>query len=289
MTFSMTAFASARCETQLGRLSVEIRSLNHRFLELSVRLPDDLRQADPVIRELTQKRLARGKVDISIKFSPNPGAAGLTPTINESLAQQLALMEQQLSSHMNDLLPSSSVEWLRWPGLVQDPELDFNQLLEPLNKLINEALDLLIAFRQREGSRLNQLLAQRLEGISQIAKDVRQHLPEIRSAEHQRMLDKAQSLIENVDPQRLEQELALVLQKIDIDEELDRLDGHVVEVQHTLVQDKPVGRRLDFLMQELHREANTLGSKSIDARTSKASVDLKVLIEQMREQVQNIE
>lgn len=289
MIRSMTAFATGKVDTDWGELTIEMRSLNHRFLEAFVRLPDELRAADPQLREALANRLARGKVDVSVRFRRDPGARGNELRFNRELAEQLATLATEASTLLPDARPSGIVDWLRWPGLVEETEPDLSPLNEALMALVKRALDDLCAFREREGARLAQLIEERLAGVDEQVEQVRQWLPEIREAQRQRLEERVAQLAQNVDPDRLEQEIAILLQKMDVDEELDRLVSHLDEVRRTLGLDKPVGRRLDFLMQELNREANTLGSKSVEARTTQVSVDLKVLIEQMREQVQNIE
>ena len=289
MIYSMTAFASGRCETEYGQLALELRSLNHRYLELALRLPDDLRAAEPMVREQLGKQLQRGKVDCSIKLKRRPGAGGVELALNMPLASQLEKLAAELSATMTTATPASIAEWLRWPGVVEELEPDLAPLHDALAELLNTTIAELVGFRGREGQRLKTMIEGRLIAVDGLTAQVREWLPEIRLAMRARLDEKMAAVSQRVDPDRLEQELAILLQKMDIDEELDRLGAHLAEVRHTLELDKPVGRRLDFLMQELHREANTLGSKSVDARTTQVSVDLKVLIEQMREQVQNIE
>ena len=289
MIYSMTAFASGKCDTDYGQIELELRSLNHRYLELALRLPDDLRSAEPMIREQLGQQLQRGKVDCNIKYRRRPGAAGVQLALNRDLANQLEKIAAEFSATMSSAAPSSIVEWLRWPGVVEEVEPDLAPLQNELAKLLKTTLAELVAFRGREGQRLKAMIEQRLDAVEALVARVREWLPEIRLAMRARLDQKVSVIIERVDPDRLEQELAILLQKMDIDEELDRLGAHLAEVRRSLELDQAVGRRLDFLMQELHREANTLGSKSVDARTTQVSVDLKVLIEQMREQVQNIE
>jgi uncharacterized protein (TIGR00255 family) len=289
MIYSMTAFASGRCETEYGQLALELRSLNHRYLELALRLPDDLRAAEPMVREGLGNHLQRGKVDCNIKLKRRPGTGGVELALNMQLASQLEKLAAELSATMTTATPASIAEWLRWPGVVEELEPDLAPLHDALAELLNTTIVELVGFRGREGQRLKTMIEDRLIAVEGLTAQVREWLPEIRLAMRARLDEKMAAVSQRVDPDRLEQELAILLQKMDIDEELDRLGAHLAEVRHTLELDKPVGRRLDFLMQELHREANTLGSKSVDARTTQVSVDLKVLIEQMREQVQNIE
>jgi len=289
MIRSMTAFASASTATDWGELSIEIRSLNHRYLEAFVRLPDDLRAAEPRIREALAGPLSRGKVEVAIRLRREAGSAGTSLVLNADLADRLGALAGELAERIPDAQPSAIIDYLRWPGLVAESEPDLEPLNAALDATLALALEDLTAFRGREGERLAALIEERLAGIDELVEKVRAWLPEIRDAQRQRLAERVEQLTQNVDAERLEQEIAIVLQKLDVDEELDRLVTHLGEVRRTLSLDKPVGRRLDFLMQELNREANTLGSKSVDARTTQVSVDLKVLIEQMREQVQNIE
>jgi uncharacterized protein (TIGR00255 family) len=289
MIYSMTAFASGQTETEYGQLALELRSLNHRYLELALRLPDDLRGAEPMVREQLGNQLQRGKVDCNIKLKRRPGAGGAQLALNKQLAGQLEILAAELAATMTTATPASITDWLRWPGIVEELEPDLAPVHGKLSELLDSTITELIAFRGREGARLRIMIEQRLDAVEKLSAQVREWLPEIRVALRTRLDEKVTAITQRVDPERLEQELAILLQKMDIDEELDRLGAHLAEVRRTLDLDKPVGRRLDFLMQELHREANTLGSKSVDARTTQVSVDLKVLIEQMREQVQNIE
>lgn len=289
MIYSMTAFAAASSHTKAGILSLEVRSVNHRYLEMSLKLPDELRSLEPIIRNAVKSSLSRGKLDISLRLSRDHGAGQSALSLNESLASALSDLSSQAARLFPDAAPARLSDWLQWPGLVDEPALDLDALGEAVAALMQTALDSLKAMRQREGAQLEAMIRERLTDVAALAREVTALLPDLKLLAQQRLEEKIEQLTTRVDPERLEQELALLLQKMDIAEEIDRLGAHVQEVEHTLVLNKPVGRRLDFLMQELHREANTLGSKSVDARTSRISVDLKVLIEQMREQVQNIE
>ncbi len=289
MIFSMTAFAAASKNTPWGILSLEVRSVNHRFLEMSLKLPDELRQLDPAIRQAVKAELARGKLDISLKFSRLAAEENQNLSLNKSLAASLNALAENARELFPDSRTPSLTDWLQWPGLVEEPTIDMEQLGDAVLETVGKAIGDLKAMRQREGGQLESMIAERLDEVATLADEVTGLLPELRQLQKARLDDKVSTLASRVDPDRLEQELAIVLQKLDIDEEIDRLRAHLVEIRRTLELDKPVGRRLDFLMQELHREANTLGSKSVDARTTRISVDLKVLIEQMREQVQNIE
>jgi uncharacterized protein (TIGR00255 family) len=288
MIRSMTGFAEAEQATPWGTLSWELRSVNHRFLEVSPRLPEELRALDGPVRERVAARAARGKIDAIARIKRERGVASLE--LNEPLAVALGHAVRQLGPHFPGAAQRLSLtQVLAWPGMLAEPELDSAALQEAALATLERALDGLVAAREREGGRLRTTLVERLDGIEREAAAVRSLLPEIRAALRQRLDTRLADLKLPLDPGRLEQEVALSLQKLDVDEELDRLASHVAEARRTLDLDEAVGRRLDFLMQEFNREANTLGSKSVDGRSTQAAVELKVLIEQMREQVQNIE
>jgi uncharacterized protein (TIGR00255 family) len=284
----MTAFARQEFAGSWGTLTLEIRSVNHRYLELFIRLPDELRVLEGRLREIVQKHLQRGKVDCQVRYQP--AALGAQDVqINRELVQQLARACEQITIIFPKHQPVNPLDVLRWPDVLQAPQVAVDVLHQTLLQLMDKALHEMVAMRKREGDKLKHLLLQRLELMSQVVSQVRSAMPEIKQLQREKLLSRLQEIKTEVSPDRLEQELVFTAQKIDVDEELDRLITHIAEVKHILQQTEPVGRRLDFLMQELNREANTLGSKSIDIRTSNAAMELKVLIEQMREQVQNIE
>lgn len=287
MVYSMTAFARQQQSGELGDLSLEIRSVNHRYLDLNLRLPEELRSLEPVIREQIGQSLARGKLDISLRYQPPVNQEGFD--VNIELVQELARASHAIDKYIYNPSPVSSLDIMRWPGVIRSAAPDEEQLQQTVSGLLGQALQDLQAMRRREGDKLRDVLLQRVDGVAGIVDKLQQALPEIRQAWRDKLRERLEALRQEVDEQRLEQELVLMAQKADVDEELDRLRMHVSEIRRILDSDKPVGRRLDFLMQELHREANTLGSKSVDKQMTTASVDLKVLIEQMREQVQNIE
>ncbi len=289
MIRSMTAFAANRITNEWGTLNMEMRGVNHRFLELNVRLPEELRSLETTIRDAVTTKLARGKVDVGLRWHKTERSPGVSMSLNAERLDQVRTLVEDASARIPDCGKPALMQYLQWPGVVEESEPDLAPLKDLVGGLVDDVLESFVAFREREGSRLADLIQDRLTQVSQIVRDIQAILPEIRTQQRERLQSRIAEFAENLDQDRLEQEVAVLLQKLDVDEELDRLNGHITEVQHTLGQDKPVGRRLDFLMQELHREANTLGSKSVDARTTQASVDLKVLIEQMREQVQNIE
>ncbi|GJM10032.1 MAG: hypothetical protein DHS20C11_23080 [Lysobacteraceae bacterium] len=289
MTYSMTAFARSDANGDWGSLQCEIRTVNHRYLEVTPRLPEDLRPLEPKIRERVTARLGRGKVDLGVRFRPaasrSAGAMGLNP----ELADQICKLSDQLANKLGGRGSVDLASLLQWPGLVEEAPLDMAPVFEQVMVSVESALDALLRARQREGDAMAAVIVERLDAIDGLVKTVKAHLPEIETAVRARLDKRLADLSVEFDTGRLEQELALQLQRLDVAEELDRLVTHVAEVRRVLGLDEPVGRRLDFLMQELNREANTLGSKAADTSVTNAAVDLKVLIEQMREQVQNIE
>lgn len=286
MIRSMTAYASAETTGPAGTLSCELRTVNHRYLELSPRLPDDLRAFEPQLRERVAAKLSRGKLDLTVRR--NSDARGESLQVNRALLTRLS----ELNLDMAALFPAMQVqltELLRFPGVMQQTAVDPEAQQAALFDVLDRALDALTATREREGEKLATILRERLDAIEKVVADVRGWMPEIRAALRTRLETRLADLKQPVEPGRLEQELVLQITRTDVDEELDRLSTHIAESRRVLGLKEPVGRRLDFLMQEFNREANTLGSKSVDARSTNAAVELKVLIEQMREQVQNIE
>jgi len=288
MIRSMTAFARQEVAESWGVLTLELRTVNHRYLDVSFRLPEELRVLETKLREGIQQGLSRGKIDCTVRYQPEQLSEG-DIQLDEKLMKQLAGASKKVEQYFDQLRPVSALELMRWPGVLQTPEVEAEVLHKATLKLLKAALKELVKVREREGEKLKQIIDQRCDGISEIVAEIGKLVPEIKENWRERLMTRLEEIKGELDETRLEQELAIMAQKIDVDEEIDRLNTHVVEVKRVLNQTKPVGRRLDFLMQELNREANTLGSKSTDARTGTASVDLKVLIEQMREQVQNIE
>ena len=284
---SMTAYAAGERATPWGVLGCELRSVNHRFLELGVRLPDELRASEPALRERVASRVSRGKLELVMRLRAPEAAAGLQ--LNEAMVDELARLNIGLTSRFPGLR-TSLTELLQYPGVVQGRGVDSEALQREVLALMDVVLDDFVAAREREGARLAAVIAERAGAIAAIAADVRTLVPQIRTGQRQKLEARLADLAQPAEPARVEQELVLWLQKLDVDEELDRLDSHLAELRRILKGGKePVGRRLDFLLQEFNREANTLGSKSVDARTSNAAVELKVLIDQIREQIQNIE
>jgi len=287
MIRSMTAFAACERAATGGQLSCELRAVNHRYLELSVRAPEELRGIEATFRERVAQKLSRGKVDLGFRYRPLAGTAGEL-RVNEALLGQLADLATKAHSRFPGLR-TEFIELLRYPGVVEEEAFDQAGLQADALALLDEALKQFVQAREREGANLAAVMRERVDGIERIVAKVREWLPEIRAALRARMELKLADLKLPLEPGRLEQEVVLNLQKIDVDEELDRLASHIAEARRVLALPEAVGRRLDFLMQEFNREANTLGSKSVDSRTTNAAVELKVLIEQLREQVQNLE
>lgn len=289
MPRSMTGFARREAKFPWGTVIWEIRSVNHRYLEPHFRLPEDFREIEPALRESIRKMLQRGKIESSLTIQwEQESDAELG--VNLARVEQLAQATRQINTALGDsAAPVNALELLKWPGVIQKQEIDRSAIQASVLTLFQEALKLLIEHRSREGAELEQLILQRLDAVTAQVVAVRARLPDILHNQREKLQAKIASLQVELEPERLEQEIVLLAQKADVDEELDRLDTHVIEVKRSLKQTDSLGRRLDFLMQELNREANTLSSKAIVADTTQAAVELKVLIEQMREQVQNIE
>jgi uncharacterized protein (TIGR00255 family) len=288
MIASMTGFARREATGAWGTLVCELRSVNHRFLEAGLRLPDELRVAEGELRARLAKQLRRGKVDCSINYRRPAGPAGALEIDSAALERLLAAV-QLVARTMPQAAAVNALDVLRWPGVVRDESAVGDELLGAAYAVFGATLDELVAARAREGLRLRELLEQRCTGLETLVADVRARLPEVQARMRARLEERLAELAASADPERLEQELAILLQRLDVDEELERLSGHIAEVRRVIGGNEPAGRRLDFLMQELNREANTLSSKSQDLETTRSAVDMKVLIEQMREQVQNAE
>ena len=288
MILSMTGFAAVAAELPGCSLAVELRSVNHRYLDLQLRLPDELRALETAIRELLSKDLKRGKIDCRIALNRTaPGAAALA--INAERVAQLRDAASEVLRHAPGSGPLSTVEILRWPGVLTDPSVDAETLAGQALLLVRQALADLSGSRAREGEKLREVLEQNCRGIEAQLERVAPRVPAIHDAYVEKLGARLRDAGLDPDTDRLKQELALFAAKIDVAEEISRLQTHVAEVRRVLAAGGSSGKRLDFLMQELNREANTLGSKSVDAELSHAALELKVLIEQMREQVQNIE
>lgn len=288
MIRSMTAYDRKERLGQWGRLSWELRSVNHRYLDIYPRLPDELRQLEPLVRERVAAAVARGKVECTLRFQPVAGVA-TELDINWQFAERLLLGVAAIAEKMNSPAPVSPLELLKMPGVIQQAELDLEPIAAAALELLDEALAGFVDSREREGARLGELIRERAERIAVLAEEVRGRRLEVNAKVREKLLGRLREIDSSADPQRLEQELVIIAQRMDVEEELERLSMHVEEVLRVLRRREPVGRRLDFLMQELNREANTLSSKSADGQTTTAAVDMKLLIEQMREQIQNIE
>ena len=287
MIHSMTAFARSESQGDWGTFTLELRSVNHRYLELALRLPEEVRQLEPRIRERLNQALGRGKVDCNVRYMAPTTATTLE--IDRDLVAKLAHVSREIDGIIYNPAPVNSLDVLRWPGVLQLPTPEPERLHAEAMNLLDAALEELIDSRRREGDKLKELILQRCEAMAGIVAQVNSRRAEVLAKAREKLTTRLAEIRAELDQNRLEQEMVLMAQRLDVEEELDRLGAHLEEVRRVLNQKEPVGRRLDFLMQELNREANTLSSKSQDSETTRQAVDLKVLIEQMREQVQNIE
>lgn len=288
MIQSMTAFARSQDQGVWGSAVCELRSINHRYLELSVRMPETLQALEAQMRERIRHHIRRGKIECTIRFQPSD-ITGAEITINHHLAQELCKATDVIAKMLNHAAPVNPMDVLRWPQILQIAEIDVEVIQDEIIKLLDKGLQDLVDARIREGTELKQLFLQRLEAMKAELAKVRHRLPEIYNQQRSRLVARFNDAKVELDSGRFEQEVVLFAQKMDVTEELERLDAHISEVRRILKHGGVAGRRLDFLMQELNREANTLGAKSVDVDTTRASVELKVLIEQIREQVQNVE
>jgi uncharacterized protein (TIGR00255 family) len=288
MVLSMTGFAVAARELPEAALNLELRSVNHRFLDVQVRLPDELRSLEPEIRDTLTSRLSRGKVDCRVAFAATSPLQQLGP-VSPDLLGRLAALQQTVTEALPQAQGLRVIDVLRWPGMFEQAQVTADRLREPCLELLAEALNELVAVRRREGGKLRELLLERAGRMRALVEGVTPRIPAIQAAYQEKLSARLRDAMVNTEEERVRQEFALFASKIDVDEELTRLATHLQEVVRVLGGGGPAGKRLDFLMQELNREANTLGSKSVDAEVSRTSMELKVLIEQMREQIQNIE
>lgn len=287
MVHSMTAFARAERAVAQGTLSWELRSVNHRYLEPHLRLPEAFRDLEGAVREALRQAVSRGKVECTLRFTEE--SSGKPLQVDRERAAQLVAAAEIVASLIQQPAPLNPLEVLAWPGVLVGDASDPQALNKEATALFAEALNELKTGRDREGAELARLIDERLDAMSLEVQTLRTQVPQMLATQRQKVLDRFADMRAELDPQRLEQEMVLLAQKSDVAEELDRLSTHVTEVRRVLKAGGAAGRRLDFLMQELNREANTLGSKAFDPRSTQAAVNLKVLIEQMREQVQNIE
>jgi uncharacterized protein (TIGR00255 family) len=287
MIRSMTGFARREHQFPWGLLAWEVKTVNHRFLEMGFRLPEEFRAGEADFRHGVAASVRRGKVECSLHFRP-AAVSGVIEVDGELLAS-LTQRAQSIAAQAGTAARIDVMDLLRWPGVIRDGTRDHAPMIAAAHGLLGDALAELARFRDSEGGRLRDALEQRCAALFDFTARVLERLPEVRARMRAKLLDRIAQLVSDVDHERLEQELAILAQRLDVDEEIDRLRGHVTEIRKTFAGQEPAGRRLDFLMQELNREANTLSSKSQDIETTRAAVDMKVLIEQMREQVQNIE
>lgn len=287
MIRSMTAYARREIKGNWGSAAWELRSVNQRYLETYIRLPEQFRSLEPVIRERIRARLTRGKVECNLRFDLDPGAQSKLQ-LNENLAKQLVIAGQwvKMQSDEGEINP---LEVLRWPGVMQAEEQDLDAISTELLQALDGALDDFISARESEGAALKTLIEQRLDGVNAEVLKVRAQMPNVLLWQRERLVSKLEDAQVQLENNRLEQELVLMAQRVDVAEELDRLEAHVKETHKILKKEEAVGRRLDFMMQEFNRESNTLASKSINSDVTTSAIELKVLIEQMREQIQNIE
>lgn len=287
MIRSMTAYARREIKGEWGSASWELRSVNQRYLETYFRMPEQFRSLEPVVRERIRNRLTRGKVECNLRFEPDPRAR-TSLLLNEELAKQLVQAANwvKLQSDEGEINP---VDILRWPGVMAAEEQDLDAIAAEILAALNGTLDDFVVARETEGQALKSLIEQRLEAVSHEVAKVRAQLPDVIKWQRERLVTKLEEAQVQLENNRLEQELVLMAQRLDVAEELDRLDAHVKETYNILKKKEAVGRRLDFMMQEFNRESNTLASKSINADITNSAIELKVLIEQMREQIQNIE
>ncbi|WP_299593980.1 YicC/YloC family endoribonuclease [uncultured Microbulbifer sp.] len=284
---SMTAFGRAEVNYSSGTAVWEMRSVNHRYLEPHFRLPEAARALEPKLREVLRKSLNRGKVEMTLNLKTNSGEVAAIE-VNQALAEQL-VKAAELVAPASDSLSLNPLEILKWPGVIAEPETDADEQANAILEGFKQALTQVADNREREGAELAGFIEARIKGISEQVTTVRALLPQILQNQREKLKTRLEELLEEIDKDRIEQEIAILAQKADVDEELDRLDAHITETRRVLKNGGPIGRRLDFLMQEFNREANTLSSKAVVTDTTQAAVELKVLIEQMREQVQNIE
>ena len=284
----MTAYGRVENSEGQNSISCEIRSVNHRYSEISIRLPEELRPLEQKIRDHISGKIKRGKIECNIRIEKH-NAYDEALSINQDLLKNIIEAAKRINSDLSTSAPLDSLDLLRWPGVLEKSTLDVKEIDKLLFPLVNEAIDIVVDTRQREGEKIKKMLTDRCTKIKEIINNVQKQIPDILKNYRKKLTQRVQEISDEIDNDRLEQELLFLSQKADIEEEIDRLGAHVDEVVRVIDRKEPIGRRLDFLMQEMNRESNTLGSKSNHIYTSNASVELKVVIEQMREQIQNIE
>jgi len=288
MICSMTGYATATRETGAGTLNVELRSVNHRYLDIQFRVPDDLRSIEPMLREVLAAKLNRGKIECRVSFAARVGA-GRPIEMNDALLRQLIELDARVRTAHPESAALSVSDILRWPGMLAAEALPVEELKITCRELLVAVLDDFVATRGREGEKLKDVLLERAVGIERLIAEVAPRMPGAIAVYQEKLAARLREVMVSGDEERIRQEIALFANKVDVDEELSRLAAHIGELRHILEGGGTVGKRLDFLMQELNREANTLGSKSAEIAITQVSIDLKLLIEQMREQIQNIE
>jgi uncharacterized protein (TIGR00255 family) len=287
MILSMTGYAAASAELDNGSLTLDLRAVNHRYLDIQLRMPDELRGFEGTLREAITAQLQRGKVECRINLAVRSAQGGAT--LNRGLLQQLAAWNEEIQSALPDARSLSVADVLRWNGVLETPAASADELRTTLLDLLQTVLQEFSAARAREGEKLKDFLLQRVDRIEALRNAVMPHVPAAIAAYEQKIIARLREAMQNTDDERIRQELALFATRIDVDEELSRLASHLGEMRRILSLGGAVGKRLDFLMQELNREANTLGAKSVDAEVSRSAMEMKILIEQMREQIQNLE
>jgi len=287
MIYSMTGYAVAARELESAVLNLELRSVNHRYLDIQFRLPDELRAIEPALREALAAKLNRGKIECRISYTPTPGRKGVE--LDQDLLKQLIELNARVRSALPQARDLSASDVLRWPGILGADTLDVEALRTVCRELLEEVLEDFTVSRSREGEKLKALLLERAATVETRVTEVAPRMPQVIAAFQEKLASRLKEALANADEDRIRQEVALFANKIDVDEELTRLTTHIAELRRILDKGGAVGKRLDFLMQELNREANTLGSKAADIAITQVSMELKLLIEQMREQIQNIE
>jgi len=288
MIYSMTGYAMAAQELPSGVLNLELRSVNHRYLDIQIRLPDELRAMEPALRETLSARLNRGKIECRVTFTPSP-AERRAPELDEDLLGQLIALEDRVRKRLPDAPGLAVADLLHWPGMLAADTLPLEALRAACRDLLQQVLEEFSVTRAREGEKLKDMLLERAAAMEQRLTDVAPRMPQLLAAFQEKLATRLKEALVNGDDERIRQEVVLFANKIDVDEELSRLNAHIIELRRILAAGGAVGKRLDFLMQELNREANTLGSKAADIAITQVSMELKLLIEQMREQIQNIE
>jgi uncharacterized protein (TIGR00255 family) len=287
MIYSMTGYAVAARELENAVLNLELRSVNHRYLDIQFRLPDELRAIEPALREALTAQLNRGKVECRVSYTPTPGRK--SAEIDENLLKSLVELNSRVRAALPQARDLSAADVLRWPGMLGADALDVEALRRVCQELLQHVLEEFRVSRAREGEKLKAMILERAATISARVADVAPRMPQVIAGFQEKLASRLKEALANADEDRIRQEVALFANKIDVDEELTRLSTHIGELRRVLDHGGAVGKRLDFLMQELNREANTLGSKAADIAITQVSMELKLLIEQMREQIQNVE